>query len=114
MQIINRIQNAMINANAAAMQGAMVAGNAIAHRDHQLFKSCYLKPVSKCSVSVLGSSSSTPPTTTPSTGPVCPEQLDRFPREQGRPGRGWRHEQRQLQMPATVWATFVLNRQLCG
>lgn len=113
MQIINRIQNAMINANAAAMQGAMVAGNAIAHRDYTLFKPCYLKPVSKCSVSVTESSTTTPPTT-PVTGPVSRDRSERFPRERGRLGSGWRHEQRQHHMPATVWATLVLNRQLCG
>ena len=112
MQIINRIQNAMINANAAAMQGAMVAGNAIAHRDYPSFKPCDLKLVSKCSVT--GTSTITPPTTTPVLGPVRPEVSERVSRDHGRVGRGWRHEHRQLHLPATVWATLVLNRQLCG
>ena len=56
MQAINRIQNAMINANAAGIQGALVVDSANAHRAYPSFKPCVPSPVSKCPGKQPGSS----------------------------------------------------------
>ena len=112
MQAMNRIQNAMTNANAAAMQGAMVVVSANAHRAYLSFKPCDLKPVSKCPEK----SSTTRVTPTVVQTTRRPVQVPRgsLRLTSGSIGQGWRLESYHSQMPASLWATFVLNRQLCG
>lgn len=108
MQAINRIQNAMINAN-AAIQGAMVVNGANAHRAYPSFVPCDMRPVSKCP----GKRSSYLTVQTV-TLPDSVTGLTSGLRERhtgGPVGRMWRPES---QMPATLWATFVLSRNLCG
>lgn len=106
MQAINRIQNAVINANAAVQAGAVV-GSANAHRAYPPFKPCDSKPVSKCSISMSMSLQ----------GKEMMRRLERLsptgkrlgtPTGEQQQGR-WRRNDRKDQMPATVWATFVLS-----
>ena len=109
MQAINRIQNAMINAN-ANMQGALVVDGANAHRAYPSSKPCDTSPVSKCPG--LGSPSFVKSTERSS------ERLSLTREERGLPttgpvGRTWRFESRNL-LPATVWATLVVNRTMRG
>ena len=111
MQAINRIQNAMINAN-ANIQGAMVVTVASAHRDYHSFVPCDPKPVSKCPGKRPSSSCTT--TTTLSRGRLGLMRGGRGVLASGPVGRGWRMKSQPEQMPATLWATFVLNRNLCG
>ena len=47
MQAINRIQNAIINAN-AGIQGALVVDSANAHRAYPSMTTCEMYPVPKC------------------------------------------------------------------
>ena len=112
MQAINRIQNAMINANAAGIQGALVVDGANARRAYPSFKPCDMYPVSKTPVPMSRS-------ITPS--PVVLESSRRWRtclgtmHLTGSPaGSMWRHESHHMHLPATVWATLVLNRNLCG
>jgi hypothetical protein len=111
MQAINRIQNAIIDAN-AVIQGALVVDSANAHRAYPSFTPCDTTTVSKCPGKRSRSS-------------MCPtrmrsqERLGLALKERGRltygPAGGmWRHDSHHNQMPATIWATLVLNRQLCG
>ena len=107
MQAINRIQNAAINAN-ASIQGAIVVASANAHRAYTSFKPCEKYPVSKCpetswQTTTMDTMSS--PHTVPSVDVV---------RSVRGSVRGMRQMQSSHQMPGMLWATLVLNRQLCG
>ena len=111
MQAINRIQNAMINAN-AGIQGALVVDSANAHRAYPSFKPCDTSPVSKCPVT-------RPSSLTSRTRMSSQERLGLALKETGHLTNGpagsmWRLESPLHQMPATVWVTFVLNRQMRG
>jgi hypothetical protein len=111
MQAINRIQNAMINAN-AAVQGAMVVNGANAHRAYPSFKPCDTSPVSKCPGTPSSSlTSQTVVLSQRRRGLGLPE-LGRL--TTGPVGKMWRQDSHQHLMPATLWATLVVNRELCG
>lgn len=106
MQAINRIQNAVINANAAVQAGAVV-GSANAHRAYPSYKPCESKPVSKCSISMsMSLRRKEMMRGLPRLSPTC--QRPGTPTG-GKQTGGWRHDFRHDQMPATVWATFVLS-----
>ena len=110
MQTINRIQTAIINAN-TGFQAGMVVDSANAHRAYLSKSSCDTKPVSKC----------------PEQMPMSlrRKMMRRLPsrrlagQEQGQlvisPKHGtWRHDDCFDQMPAMVWATFVLSPPFGG
>jgi len=111
MQAINSIQNAMINANAAAMQGALVVVSANAHRAYDLYDTRDTR-VSKC-----------PGKPSPSRK-VPSERVEvrsrRVLRELGlfttheTAGTTWRRDSHHGTTPAAIWATLVLNCTLCG
>jgi hypothetical protein len=111
MQIINRIQNAVINAN-VAVQGALVVDSANAHRAYPSFEPCVMHRGSKRSVGSTGLS------TTQIRGRSL-ERLSlqttetRLPGTEPAPGM-WRVDRPHDRMPATAWATIVVNRALCG
>lgn len=110
MQAINRIQNAMINAN-ANMQGAMVVNSANAHRAYTSFKPCDPKRVSKCpgqSPRPVAVSTVVPITGTGLT-PCGSGRLTG-----GSTGETWRRDYRDGQMPARLWAALVLSCHTCG
>jgi hypothetical protein len=110
MQVINRIQNAIINVN-AAIQGALVVVGANAHRVYPSFTPCDQSPVSKCPGKWSSSS------TTSTTRSLERLELELEGRERltsGPVGRTWRRNRHHDQMPATMWAMFVLNRQMCS
>jgi hypothetical protein len=112
MQAMNRIQNAMINAN-ACIQGALVVDGANAHRAYPSFVACDTSPVTKCP----GQWSSCVVTQT------LKRSRERFLRlalqergqlTSGPTGSTWRPDNHQMQMPATMWAMLVLNPAMCG
>ena len=113
MQNTNSIQNATINTNAAVITCGLVVGSANAHRAYPHFDPRDFKPQSKrpsmqsCSVSV-------PVVVSERLGGIGSSELGLLLK--GSVGTSWRHDhqQMQMQMPSTMWATFVLNRQLCG
>ena len=111
MQAINRIQNAMINAN-AGIQGALVVDGANAHRAYPSFKPCDTSPVSKCPG--LGSGSSKMQTIERSPGRQSMQLKERGLLTTGPTVGKWRLQSHHNHLPATVWATLVLNRTLCG
>jgi hypothetical protein len=111
MQAINRIQNAIINANAGFSTG-LVVDSANAHRAYPSNRPCDTKPVSKCSEQMPMSL----------RGKMIERMQTRLHlanQEQGlltaglKPGK-WRHDLRHDQMPAMVWATFVLSPTTSG
>ncbi len=112
MQAINRIQNAIINANAAGIQGALVVDGANARRAYPSFKPCDMYPVSKSPVPMP--SSVTPPHVVLESSRRWRTCLQTTHLTNGPAGGMWRHESHHLPLPATVWATLVLNRNLCG
>lgn len=107
MQIINGIQNAIINTNAA--QNGMVVDAANAHRTD--LRADYLRPVSKRSLPGEFRSTSKPET-------CGSQQLTQTEQAGGNDlqticsGRTWRHDSRHL--PGAAWAMLVLNRSMCG
>lgn len=113
MQAINRIQNAMINANAAGIQGALVVDGANARRAYPSFKPCELYPVSKSPVQMP--SSVMPRHVVLESSRRWQTCIQTTHLTNGHAVRGtWRHDSHHLHLPATVWATLVLNRNLCG
>lgn len=108
MQTANRIQNAMINAN-AGIQGAMVVDSANAHRAYHSFKPCV--PVSKCPGQLPGSSSKriTRSRTRVNLSMDRTGQLTSGPS-----GDMWRLDSHHEQMPQMGWAMSVLNRVTRG
>jgi hypothetical protein len=110
MQTINRIQNALINAN-AGIQGAMVVDSANAHRAYPSFEPCVPAPVSKCS--------GKPWVTSTKQITRSLERLslpvDRTSQlTSGSTGDMWRLHSLHDQMPPAGWATLVLNRVMRG
>lgn len=111
MQAINRIQNAVINAN-AGIQGALVVDSANAHRAYPSFVPCEKHRVSKRSVGSTGLSKM-------QTRGRSLERLSLqlsetcLPGTEPAPGM-WRLDRTHDRMPATAWATIVVNRALCG
>ncbi len=111
MQAINRIQNAMINAN-AGIQGALVVDGANAHRAYPSFVPCATSPVSKCPSRRSRSTSVKPVVRLQKRrGLTCG---GRELLTSGPVGSMWRRHSHPMQMPATMWATFVLNRSISG
>lgn len=110
MQAINRIQNATINATACT-QGATVVDGANAHRAYPSFVPCDMNPVSKCPPKWSSYSSVKPVGLSKRRLGLSLEGRGRFLR--GPAGEMWRRDRQHMQMPATIWATFVLNRN-CG
>jgi len=110
MQAINGIQNAIINAQAGFMTGAVVDSEN-AHRAYTFHQPCGLKPVSQCSGSLSMS--------------LRDKMIKRMQKRLSlvseerqltnglRPGK-WRKDLRHDQMPAMVWATFVLSPVTSG
>ena len=117
MQAINRIQNAMINAN-AGNRGAMGVDSANAHRAYlslkpcDPFKVCDPSPVSKCPGQVSGSQVIQPIERVQRRSWLERLETDRL--VYGASGSMWGPEGHHHQMPAMLWATLVLNRTLCG
>lgn len=109
MQAINRIQNALINAN-AGIQGALVVDSANAHRAYPSFEPCVSVPVMKCSGRpAVGSTKQI----TRSLERLS-LQVDRTsPLTSGPSGDMWRLDSHD-QMPPAGWATLVLNRAMRG
>lgn len=105
MQAINRIQIATINAN-AGFQGALVVDGANAHRAYPSFSPCDSSPVSKCPGLMPRSSSTTIKRLQRRLGL---ELLERGHLTNGPTSGKWRLERHHNHMPATVWATLVLN-----
>lgn len=110
MQAINRIQDAMINAN-ADMQGAMVVVSANAHRAYRSYEPCFTRPVSKCPGTTSFLKLSTPERLLKRSEPTLTEV---GAGTDGPTGRRWRLGSHHHQMPAMVWAMMVVNRQVCG
>lgn len=112
MQNISRIQNAQVNAN-AAVQVALVVDSANARRGYPSFKHCEKSPVSKCPGTSL--ETSTRLSSESSLGQINLTREGGHGRKTSGPtGRTWRHDSHQMQMPATMWATMVLNHHMCG
>ena len=112
MQNISSIQNAQVNA-IAAVQAVLVVDSANARRGYVSFKPCDKSPVSKCPGE--SSETSTRITSESSLGQLSltrGEGLGRL--TSGPTGRAWWHDSHHMQMPATMWAAMVLNRQMCG
>ena len=106
MQAINRIQNAMINAN---IQGALVVDSANAHRAYHSFQPCV--PVSKCPGQLPGSSTKR---ITRSLERLNPPVDRTGQMTSGPSGDMWRLESHHDQMPPAGWATLILNRAMRG
>jgi hypothetical protein len=110
MQHTNRIQNAMINAN-AGIQGGLVVDSANAHRAYHSFTPCVSSRVTKCPGKRPGSS----------TKPIT-RSLERLnlPVDRtglltsGPSGDMWRLDSHHDQMPPAGWAMLVLNRVMRG
>ena len=111
MQAFNRIQNAIINAN-AAFEAGLVVGSANAHRAYPSSLTCDSKPVPKCSGQM-------PMSFREKMIKRMQKRLHLTGQEQGPLTTGlqhgtWRNDLRQDQMPAVVWATFVLSPTTSG
>ena len=117
MQAINRIQNVVINAN-AAVQGAMVIDSANAHRAYLKLFPCDSGPVSKSPGTTI-----TTGIQASSSGDTTSERLSKRssvelrtsgPVVSGNMVGMWRLQSHHNHMPATMWAMLVLNHTLCG
>ena len=106
MQVFNRIQNAIINAE-AGFQAGMVVDSANAHRAILSYRPCEPKPVSKCS-GPMPMSLRTKMLERMKTRMRLSRQSHRHLTSGNKCGN-WRDDNRHDQMPAMVWATFVLS-----
>jgi hypothetical protein len=111
MQAINRIQNANINAD-AGFQAGMVVDSANAHRAIPFYRPCESKPVSKCS-GQMPMSLRTKMIERMQTRLRLTPKGSRHLTSGLKPGK-WRNDNRHNQMPAMVWATFVLSPTTTG
>jgi hypothetical protein len=116
MQATNRIQNAMINAN-AGFQAGMVVDSGNAHRVYLTNLPCDTKPVSKCSRQMSMALRRKVMSRLSTRLPLKREEQGRLaitPVTERVISGQWRHSHSHFQMPATVWATFVLNPATSG
>jgi len=111
MQAINRIQNAMINAN-AGIQGGLVVDSANAHRAYPSFKPCDTTPVSKCPGKRSSSSMSQARMRSP--GRMSLALTERGQLTTGPVGTSWRLDRHQHVIPTTTRVTVVVNRHTGG